>query len=257
MLRLTKGKNFTFVYEVIMALLALLAVSISFLDFTGRISITTSIIFYNIDLMILIVFAVDYFIRLFNCKDKKQFFISNIFDLLAIIPFNSFFRAFRFARLLKLTRLARLMRIASIIVLFKRLLARTDGFIRTNGFIYIIYLTITTMVLGSFGIYYFELGKTVESFGDALWWSFVTATTVGYGDISPVTIPGRIIAAILMLTGIGFIGMLTGTISTFFINKKRTNFSHQNEQKYLDLSDLNSKEHEEVIRFVEFIRSNR
>jgi len=106
-------------------------------------------------------------------------------------------------------------------------------------------------------IRYFEFGKTVESFDDALWWSFVTATTVGYGDISPVTTPGRIIAAILMLTGIGFIGMLTGVISTFFISKKRTNSLHQSEKKYIDLSDLSSNEHEQVIRFIEFIRSNK
>lgn len=257
MLRIAKNKSFAIVYEVIMALLALLAVSISFLDFTGRISIATSGVFYGIDLMILIIFAADYFIRLFNSKDKKQFLLSNFFDLLAIIPFNSFFRVFRFARLLKLTRLLRLMRIVSIVVLFKRLITRVDGFVRTNGLIYIIYLTVITMVLGSIGIYYFELGKTVESFGDAFWWSFVTATTVGYGDISPVTAAGRIIAAILMLTGIGFIGMLTGTIATFFISKKKTSSLSQVQQKSIDLSDLNSIEYEEVIRFIEFIKSKK
>lgn len=256
MIGLAKNKSYFIAYEVIMALLALLAVSISFLDFTGRISAISGV-FYSIDLVILIVFAADYFIRLLNSKDRKQFLLSNIFDLIAITPFNSFFRVFRFARLLKLTRLLRIMRIVSIMVLFKRLITRADGFIRTNGLIYIIYLTVITMILGSFGIYYFELGKTVESFGDAFWWSFVTATTVGYGDISPVTAPGRIIAAILMLTGIGFIGMLTGTIATFFISKKSTSSLSIVQQKSIDLSDLNSNEYEEVIRFIEFIKSKK
>ena len=51
-------------------------------------------------------------------------------------------------------------------------------------------------------------------------WSFVTTTTVGYGDISPESHIGRIIAVILMITGIGFVGMLTGTIATFFLGKR-------------------------------------
>lgn len=66
------------------------------------------------------------------------------------------------------------------------------------------------------------------SYGNALWWSFVTITTVGYGDISPSTTFGRILASILMLVGIGFLSMLTGTISTFFLNKK-TSTSYKSE----------------------------
>lgn len=52
---------------------------------------------------------------------------------------------------------------------------------------------------------------------DAVWWSFVTATTVGYGDLSPETAVGRIIASILMLVGIGLIGSLTSAITSFFL----------------------------------------
>jgi voltage-gated potassium channel len=72
-----------------------------------------------------------------------------------------------------------------------------------------------------------------KSFGDALWWSIVTTTTVGYGDISPATPIGRIIAIILMIFGIGMIGMLTGTITTYFTNK-----APQKNQKSSDCSEL-------------------
>ncbi len=54
-------------------------------------------------------------------------------------------------------------------------------------------------------------------FGDAVWWSFVTVTTVGYGDISPMTIGGRIVGIILMITGIGLLGIFTATIASLFI----------------------------------------
>jgi voltage-gated potassium channel len=256
-LRLTEVKRFSTLYEAVMALLALLAVSISFMDLTGHISITTSSLFYGMDLAILIVFAIDYLVRIILSADRKKFFQNNIFDLLAIIPFSSFFRAFRLARLLRFMRFIRLLKIASILVLFRRLLSRADGFIKTNGLIYVLYITLVTMILGSIGIYYFEFGKTVDSFGDALWWSFVTSTTVGYGDISPITAPGRIIAAILMLTGIGFIGMLTGTIATFFINKKKINLQCYQQMRSIDLSGFSKAEYDDVMQFIEFIKSKR
>jgi len=53
--------------------------------------------------------------------------------------------------------------------------------------------------------------------GDGIWWSVVTSTTVGYGDLSPVTPIGRGLAVVLMIVGIGTIGMITGSIATYFI----------------------------------------
>ncbi|MDM8541782.1 ion channel [Desulfococcaceae bacterium HSG9] len=58
------------------------------------------------------------------------------------------------------------------------------------------------------------------SFGDAVWWSFVTVTTVGYGDISPASFGGRIVGIILMITGIGLLGILTATIASLFIEEQ-------------------------------------
>lgn len=60
---------------------------------------------------------------------------------------------------------------------------------------------------------------TGRTFEDALWWSLVTAFTVGYGDISPETTYGRAIAVLLMLLGISFIGVLTGTLATYFMGR--------------------------------------
>lgn len=57
--------------------------------------------------------------------------------------------------------------------------------------------------------------------GNALWLIFVTITTVGYGDISPSTAFGKLIAGFLIITGIGFLSMLTGTISTYFLSRNR------------------------------------
>jgi voltage-gated potassium channel Kch len=77
-----------------------------------------------------------------------------------------------------------------------------------------------SVMLGAAGIYRVEHGTNphIQSLGDALWWAIVTATTVGYGDISPKTPEGRIIA-VLMLVGIGVIGAFTATVASFFVTQ--------------------------------------
>jgi voltage-gated potassium channel len=90
------------------------------------------------------------------------------------------------------------------------------------------YAAVTTgmiIALGALGIFAVEHGinERIQTFGDALWWSVVTATTVGYGDVSPVTPEGRLIAVGLMLLGIAFIGVFTATISSYFFDLGRVN----------------------------------
>lgn len=73
------------------------------------------------------------------------------------------------------------------------------------------------MLCGSFGLRYFEKGLALE---DAVWWSIVTMSTVGYGDISPSSVGGRVIAIIVMLLGIGLLGILTASIATIFVENR-------------------------------------
>lgn len=73
--------------------------------------------------------------------------------------------------------------------------------------------------LGSFGIYFLE-SDPFNDLANAFWWTIVTITTVGYGDMSPVGTPGRIFAIIIMFSGIGLIAIVTGSISSIFVAKK-------------------------------------
>ena len=141
-----------------------------------------------------------------------QLFRENVFDLIAIIPFSALFRIFRLARFVRVLRFMRLFRAAAIST---RFLARLRGLLDTNGFKYMLILSVGAILASAAAMMYVE----GMSFMDALWWSFVTATTVGYGDLSPSSGAGRIIAAGLMIVGIGLIGSLTSSITSFFLVK--------------------------------------
>ena len=210
-------------YELFIIVLALLSIILVILDLGSVISLSLQP-FRTIDLLILIVFTLDYIFRFFLSPRKFEFFKSNFFDLLAIIPFNSIFTFFRFARLFRITKVVRLSKLSKATRLVRTLgflgilKERINKFLRTNGFIYVLYCSMVLILISSVLMSFVE-GRT---FWEALWWSIVTCTTVGYGDISPVTGVGRFMAIILMLFGIGFIGMLTGTITTYFTNKAKS-----------------------------------
>lgn len=135
---------------------------------------------------------------------------------MAILPLNAIFTVFRlghifrFARLTKLLKLTRLLRIVG---LTGKLEKKVSKLLRTNGLLYILYLNFFIVLLGS------SILSVVEekSFSDSLWWALVTVTTVGYGDIVPVSLFGKWIAVLLMLVGISTIGMLTSTLTNFFV----------------------------------------
>lgn len=205
-------------YEIVITILAIISVSIVLLDYSGRISITKQP-YSVVDNTILVIFAIDYFARFFRSKTKWNFFKSNIFDLLAIIPFNAVFSFFRLARLFRITRIfriTRLLRLTRLVGLLGKLTRNARDFLNTNGLIYWLYISGTVLVLSA-GLYSYS--ESIN-FGDALWWAIVTSTTVGYGDLSPHTWIGRIAAVLLMIIGIGLISMVTGSITTFFTRDK-------------------------------------
>lgn len=86
-----------------------------------------------------------------------------------------------------------------------------------NKIIRLGFLTVFILAFGAVGLHYFE---QTPSLLDALWWSFVTITTVGYGDVTPTTIGGRLTGVIVMVFGIGLLGMFTATVASIFVEGK-------------------------------------
>ena len=209
--------RFMLIYDLTFCILALVAVYLSLCD------LTTGCTDFQIrvDYIITIIFIVDYVVRLFISKNKKDFFKQNIFDLIAIIPFTSLFKVFRVLKVLKVFKALKILKFARLSAYFARFYKRVKFFFEINGLKYMVFVSLFCIVAGGIAIHFVE-EMTVF---DGIWWSFVTATTVGYGDISPTTPAGRVIAAVLMIVGIGLIGSLTSTITALFFQR------HENASK--------------------------
>lgn len=249
-LEFTDNEKIEFIYDVVIGILALVATFVVVLQFSKNIT-GIQLMYLNImDNIVYLIFVFDFVIRWGLSKNKRSFIKNHYIDLIALLPFH-FFTNSPYGSVFKLLR---------VITYVLRLIHNIRDILYTNGFIYSLGSATIITIIGSFAIYFFERDSstTIKSYGDALWWSIVTVTTVGYGDISPTTSAGRVIAAILMLSGIGFLSMLTSTVSTYFItktDKKRKETLTNGEIVSLDISDLTKEQRNQVIEFYEFIKS--
>lgn len=117
----------------------------------------------------------------------------------------------------RLVRVARVLRVALVAARAMPALRATLG---RREFLYVVALCATLVVTAAGALLLLEPHTVGGSFGAALWWSAVTVTTVGYGDIAPVTTGGRLAAAVVMLSGVGLISTLSASIAAYFVDKE-------------------------------------
>lgn len=184
-------------YDAAMIALALLVVALLLVEDAGWVRAA--------NLAVWGVFVVDYVVRLGLSTDRRAFFRANIVDLLAIMPADQF-------RVLRLLRLLRLVRAVSVLT---RVMRDLRGIRETNGLGWVLLVAVGVISASAVAVRFLE--PTIATWADAFWWATVTATTVGYGDISPESGAARVVAVVLMLVGIGTIGMLTASIATYFL----------------------------------------
>lgn len=169
-------------------------------------------------------FSSSFFVRFFLAENKVLFFRKYWWELLASIPINDFvFQALRGLRIVRLFRLIRLLRFVRFLVRFRIILEASARFAEKTYLLYIATLGGVVVMSAALGFYYMEVNvnENVSSLWDAFWWTVVTITTVGYGDIYPVTTAGRILAIALMLGGIGTFSSITAAIAAYTISKNK------------------------------------
>ncbi len=177
------------------------------------------------EIIIVLTFTVEYLIRIYVAESKLKFIFSfyGIIDLLAILPF--YINNGLDLRSIRILRLFRLFRILKI-VRYSRSIKRLNQALLSIKEELILFLIATGILLyiSSIGIYYFENDAQPEkfkSFFHCLWWSIITLTTVGYGDVYPVTVGGKIFASIVALIGIGIIAVPTGLVASALTKASR------------------------------------
>jgi len=173
----------------------------------------TSILLTYIDNAICVFFFAEFCIRFYQAKDKIAFIKWGWIDLISSIPAISYLRAGRILRLIRLLRLIRAFRSTQMFVKF---VFRNKA---KGAFTSVTILAVLLIIFSSIAILQVEKdpNSNIKSAEDAIWWAYVTITTVGYGDKFPVTTEGRIIAAVLMTAGVGLFGTFTAYISSWFV----------------------------------------
>ena len=200
-----------------MAILALAVIPALLLD-DGDATPRTHLIAATINWVVWLAFCGEFVLRLTLAPKRRRFLRQSWFDLFLIAvspPFGvpDSMKGMLAIRALRVLRFIRALAFLSIGIKTSR------RALKHRKLHYVLIITCGVMVLGATGLYVAERGRNeaLTSFWDALWWAISTTTTVGYGDIYPTTGEGRLIAVLLMLTGIGVIGVFTATIASLFM----------------------------------------
>lgn len=209
-------------YEIGMGLLAVVVLAFIAVESVDWVHV--------VNVAVWVIFVLDYVVRLALSDNRRTFVRRQWPDLVSILPAD----LFRIARAFRLFRLLRAGRV------LWRSSATLRGVLDTNGLSTVLAVSGGVVLAGGFGIWIVE--PAMGTLGDGIWWSIVTATTVGYGDLSPMTTIGRVLAVVLMIVGIGTIGMITGSIATYFIEDegrdlpRQVNFVREELGRWHDLS---------------------
>ncbi|WP_390896911.1 ion transporter [Rubinisphaera margarita] len=182
-------------------------------------------VLFFIEIVIVSIFTAEYLLRVAFAENRLGFIFSffGLVDLISILPFyiglGIDLRSVRAFRLMRLFRVLKLARYSTAICRFHKALLLSKDELTVFGL-----LAGILIYLSAVGIYFFEHQEQPDRFGSvfhSLWWSIATLTTVGYGDIYPITLGGRIFTFFVLLVGLGIVAVPTGLISSALIEARR------------------------------------
>ncbi len=215
----TNSKNVLGVFNIALFILSIYVLVILVVDNFWVLPTEVSKILFYVDNFICAIFFLDFLYQLIKAPKKLEYLKWGWIDLLSSIPSIDIFRAARIVRIVRVVRVIRAIKSAKII--YQMFFAN-----RRKGAASSIFLFAFTMILfSSILILQFETApeSNIKTAEEAIWWSFVTITTVGYGDFYPITTGGRLLATVLMISGIGIFGTFTGFVSSWLLGGKNEN----------------------------------
>jgi voltage-gated potassium channel len=211
------------------------------------------------DIVVSAILAVDLFIRAKESKKPLKYVLKHLYEIPAFIPVYAIFvlngdtifgaglKSLRFIHIFRLIHT-----LSRIVIVFDEI---------KNRLVFIIFLSIATVTAGALGVYVVERNAptaTITNLGDAFWWAVVTVTTVGYGDIYPVTFEGRLIATVVMVVGIAILGILISTLGAQLMESRLKSQSKKEENHIKELiknkiDRLEGLQNEEIVTLLHLI----
>lgn len=214
------GKEIVSPYQLFMLALCIYVLAVLVVETVVSLEPETVSILTSVDAAICVIFLGDFLVRLVTAESKLGYLKWGWIDLISSIPMFDYARWGRLARIMRIVRLLRGVRSAKWLT-HMAIKKRAE-----SVFLSAMMLTFITIGFGSIAILHCErdvVGSNIKDASDAIWWAFVTVTTVGYGDHFPVSEEGRFVASILMLVGVGLFGTFSGFVASWFLSEQENN----------------------------------
>ncbi|HHP5493954.1 TPA: potassium channel family protein [Aeromonas veronii] len=232
--------------DLLMAFLSIISVVLVTARWWGHESLTTQTLqlFYDLDSLICYFFLAHFAYGWIRASDRKAYFKANWIYLPGSLPMAE---QLRWARLIQLWRVYQLFKEhPDLWAMFRRERNETT----LSGILFLFFLLLG---VGSGVMYWIESGQPgsqIETPYDAFWWTLVTLSTVGYGDLVPKTEEGRFVASLLILFGVGLFGAISGFMASLFLqpnkgdgetDKWRHHYNNQQEELLREIRALRSE----------------
>ena len=228
------GDRFGLVFDRFMIVLILVNVLAIMLETVASLNAAYENIFNYFEIFSVIIFTIEYILRVWSCTEDNDKDYSNpitgrikyimspmaVIDLLAFLPFylTMFFAIdLRILRILRMLRLLKLTRYSEALFVVWTVITEQRRALTAAFFIMLVALLFTSSI-----IYLFEHEVQPEKFSsipESMWWGLATLTTVGYGDVTPITNGGKLFAGVTMILAIGLAALPIGVIATGFANE--------------------------------------
>jgi voltage-gated potassium channel len=205
-------------YEIFIGALSVLSIINLVLAYAFLQDQSLQYVVYIMNAVFMPIFLADFFYRFFTAESKTGYFFRQFgwADLLSSLPLPQA----KILRLFRLWRVIRLVRNFGLRNLVRELIDNRAG----NALLSVVFLVFCVLEFGSLavlGAEQFADGANITNASSALWWTFVTITTVGYGDRFPVTNGGRLVGVFVMIAGVGLFGTLSGFLANTFLSPRK------------------------------------
>ncbi|MBT8145696.1 MAG: ion transporter [Gammaproteobacteria bacterium] len=266
--RAEKGDHSSQVIDLFLVTLIILSTVAIVLESVGSLYENYASVFFLFEVYTVSIFTLEYLMRVWCCVEsapagsnhlvfrlKYMFSAAALIDLVAILPFYLMLGGFvvrgdmRFLRMFRLLRVFKLTRYSAAFDILAQALKENARSLAAAFFILLM-----VMLVAATGMYYFEHEAQPEAFSSipaSMWWAFATLTTVGYGDITPVTAGGKMFGALITVLGLGMVALPTGILASAYteqLRRRSERYRRQADHALQDgiLSELELHELEEL-----------